>query len=169
MLHRVDKTRESSGGKTASRCSCFLHWTEDLSLSPSSVRAPHLLSRPWPVPGWADSRIHGGLASSFPGGGKQESLAVLPFAQCLPRGQIVCPHTRQIVWSPLSWRIWRYHTTARRFVAKLVESCGKPKILWGEGMEDITVLGFLLSHYRRFRRISLLFGNTQRCFKMLLL
>lgn len=43
----------------------------------------------------------------------------------------------------------------RRFAAKLVESCGKPKILWGEGRGNITVLGFLLSHYGRFKGISL--------------
>lgn len=43
----------------------------------------------------------------------------------------------------------------RGFATKIVESCGKPKILWGEGRENITILGFLLSHYRRFEGIGL--------------
>ncbi len=51
--------------------------------------------------------------------------------------------------------MWRYRTAVRRFAAKLVESCGKPKILWGEGRGNITVFGFLLSHYGRFEGISL--------------
>lgn len=51
--------------------------------------------------------------------------------------------------------MWQYRKAVRRFAAKLVESCGKPKILWGEGRGNITILGFLLSHYGRFEGIGL--------------
>lgn len=51
--------------------------------------------------------------------------------------------------------MWRYRKAVRRFAAKLVESCGKPKILWGGGRGNITILGFLLPHYGRFEGIGL--------------
>lgn len=60
--------------------------------------------------------------------------------------------------------MWWYRTAVRRFVAKLVESCWKPKILWGEGRGNITVLGFLFSHYGRLEGIILFFFSIHKVF-----
>lgn len=85
---------------------------EDLSLSLSSFPAPHLLSSPWPVPGWADSLIHGNITSYFPGV-ENETISNLDITQSQIRfvGMCVCvwwshththTHMCQIVYSPHS-------------------------------------------------------------------
>lgn len=46
---------------------CVSHWTERICLWAFHLfPAPHLLSPPRPVPGWADSLIHGNISSYFP-------------------------------------------------------------------------------------------------------
>lgn len=88
---------------------------EDLSLSLSSFPAPHLLGSPRPVPGWADSLIHGNITGYFPGV-ENETISNLDITQsqvrfaglcvCMCVVVVACTHTHthmcQIVYSPHS-------------------------------------------------------------------